>query len=119
MALARYQCTITDAAGNVISGASVEVRREVTGLPLVQLWDDEIPADSLEPLLDRVARYAVGFGPSRRLVSQRLVDAAHARDLVVHPYTVNAESAMSFLLGLGVDGMFTDRPAALRQLLQR
>lgn len=88
-------------------------------LPLVQLWDDEIPADSLEPLLDRVARYAVGFGPSRRLVSQRLVDAARARDLVVHPYTVNAESAMSFLLGLGVDGIFTDRPAALRQLLQR
>lgn len=88
-------------------------------LPLVQLWDDEIPAGELEVLLDRVARYAVGFGPARRLVSSRLVEAAHARDLVVHPYTVNAESAMQHLLGLGVDGMFTDRPAALRQLLGR
>lgn len=101
------------------SPASLERLHELEPrLPLVQLWDDEIPVDSLEPLLDRVAHYAVGFGPSRRIVSQRLVDAAHARDLVVHPYTVNAESAMRFLLGLGVDGMFTDRPAALRQLLR-
>lgn len=88
-------------------------------LPLVQLWDDDIPADSLAPLLDRVRRYAVGFGPARRLVSQRLVDAAHARGLDVHPYTVNAEPVMSALLALGVDGMFTDRPAALRALLSR
>jgi glycerophosphoryl diester phosphodiesterase len=88
-------------------------------LPLVQLWDDDIPASELEPLLDRVRAYAVGIGPARRLVSQRFVDAAHARDLVVHPYTVNAEPVMAYLLELGVDGMFTDRPAALRQVLRR
>jgi len=88
-------------------------------LQLVQLWDEDIAPDGLEALLDSVRAYAVGFGPARRLVSQRLVDAAHARGLDVHPYTVNAEPVMSFLLGLGVDGMFTDRPAALRALLGR
>ena len=88
-------------------------------LPLVQLWDEEIPAAELEPLLDRVRGYAVGFGPRRQLVSKRLVDAAHARGLDVHPYTVNAEPVMTFLLDLGVDGMFTDRPAALRALIGR
>lgn len=88
-------------------------------LPLVQLWDEDIAPDGLEALLDSVRAYAVGFGPARRLVSQRLVDAAHARGLDVHPYTVNAEPVMSFLLELGVDGMFTDRPAALRALLGR
>lgn len=88
-------------------------------LQLVQLWDDDIAPDGLEALLDSVRAYAVGFGPARRLVSQRLVDAAHARGLDVHPYTVNAEPVMSFLLDLGVDGMFTDRPAALRAMLRR
>lgn len=88
-------------------------------LPLVQLWDDEIPVGDLEATLDWVRAYAVGFGPNRRFVSQRLVDAAQARGLDVHPYTVNTEPAMLFMLDLGVDGMFTDRPLALRQLLRR
>lgn len=40
MALARYQFTATDNAGNIIPGASVEVRSEVPGQPLVQLYSD-------------------------------------------------------------------------------
>lgn len=88
-------------------------------LPLVQLWDDAIPAGQLEATLDWVRAYAVGFGPNRRIVTQQLVDAAQARGLDVHPYTVNAEPAMVLMLELGVDGMFTDRPGALRQLLSR
>ncbi len=88
-------------------------------LPLVQLWDDDIAPDDLVPLLDRVRGYAMGFGPARRLLSQRLVNAAHERGLDVHPYTVNAEAAMVYVLELGVDGMFTDRPDVLLRLLQR
>jgi glycerophosphoryl diester phosphodiesterase len=102
------------------SGASLRRLHELEPrLPLVQLWDDEIPAGDLEATLDWVRAYAVGFGPNRQIVSQRLVDAAQARGLDVHPYTVNAEPAMVSLLELGVDGMFTDRPAALRLLLNR
>lgn len=40
MALARWQATITDEAGNVIPGAEIEVHRETAGLPLVQLYSD-------------------------------------------------------------------------------
>lgn len=102
------------------SSASLErLHAREPRLPLVQLWDDEIPAGELEALLDWVRAYAVGFGPNRRLVSKRLVDAAQARGLDVHPYTVNAEPTMAVMLELGVDGMFTDRPAALRSLLSR
>jgi glycerophosphoryl diester phosphodiesterase len=102
------------------SAASLErLHAREPRLPLVQLWDDEIAAADLDALLDWVRAYAVGFGPNRRLVSKRLVDAAQARGLVVHPYTVNAEPTMAVMLDLGVDGMFTDRPAALRQLLSR
>lgn len=40
MTLAIHQFTVTDAAGNVLPGASVEVRREVSGAPLASLFAD-------------------------------------------------------------------------------
>ncbi len=40
MTMARYDLTATDTQGNVISGASVEVRREVPGQPLAPLYSD-------------------------------------------------------------------------------
>jgi glycerophosphoryl diester phosphodiesterase len=84
---------------------------------LVWLIDEAIPADSLDTVFARVARYAVGIGPSRRIVTARMVERAHVAGLVVHPYTVNDSSGMTVLLGLGVDGMFTDRPDVLRGLI--
>lgn len=86
-------------------------------LRLVQLLEDPVPPDSLDVAMAAMARYAVGIGPSRRIVSARFVERAHVAGLVVHPYTVNDPAAMTYLLGLGVDGMFTDRPGALRVLL--
>lgn len=86
-------------------------------VPLVQLVSDSVPASRLDSALARVARYAKGIGPNHRLVDARLVAAAHAKGLVVHPYTVDDEARMMALLALGVDGVFTDRPALLRALL--
>ncbi len=79
-------------------------------LTLVQLMDDPPPAGTLLPTLDSIAKYAAGIGPSRRFINEAIVKAAHERGLVVHPYTVNAEPTMVFVLELGVDGMFTDHP---------
>lgn len=84
---------------------------------LVWLIDEAIPADSLDAVFARVKRYAVGVGPSRRIISARFVERAHLAGLVVHPYTVNEPSLMTFMLGLGVDGMFTDRADVLRGLI--
>ncbi|HSJ85183.1 MAG TPA: glycerophosphodiester phosphodiesterase [Acidimicrobiia bacterium] len=52
-----------------------------------------------------------------RVVDRRLVRAAHARGLQVHVWTVNATSEMIELLDLGVDGIITDRPDLLKQVL--
>lgn len=101
------------------SKALVALHAKAPDLRLVQLLEDPIPADSLDARLAAIARYAVGIGPSRRLVSARLVERAHVAGLVVHPYTVNDSTVMTYLLGLGVDGMFTDRPGLLRRLLSR
>ena len=51
------------------------------------------------------------------IVTARFVDAAHRAGLPVHVWTVNDAAAMHDLLDLGVDGIMTDRPRLLRDVL--
>jgi glycerophosphoryl diester phosphodiesterase len=50
-------------------------------------------------------------------VDAALVEAAHARCLDLHPYTVNETAEMEALISLGVDGMFTNFPDRLDAVL--
>lgn len=52
------------------------------------------------------------------VVDRRFVTAAHRRDLEVHVWTINEEADMRALLDLGVDGLVTDRPDVLREVLR-
>lgn len=89
-------------------------------LPLVQLVTERALEEmDREEALDRVAGYAVGLGPSWKLVTPELVQAAHDRGLVVHPWTVNEPERMEALIEAGVDGMFTDVPEVLVELRGR
>jgi glycerophosphoryl diester phosphodiesterase len=81
-------------------------------LPLVQLVSVVGPPID-EALLDDISEYAVGIGPAKELVDPALVEAAHARCLDVHPYTVDDPAEMARLLTAGVDGMFTNVPDRL------
>jgi len=47
MPLSRWQATITDAAGNVVPSATVEVRREIAGAPLASLFSDRDGASAI------------------------------------------------------------------------
>jgi glycerophosphoryl diester phosphodiesterase len=55
----------------------------------------------------------------RALVDERFVTAAHARGLQVHVWTVDTGEDVATLLDLGVDGIMTDRPAMLREVLEK
>ena len=54
----------------------------------------------------------------RTLVDSRFLHAAHERGLPVHVWTVDEADEMHRLLDLGVDGIMTDRPARLKEVLQ-
>lgn len=49
--------------------------------------------------------------------TQELVDAAHDAGMDVIPWTVNDAATMEWLISLGVDGLITDRPDLLRDVI--
>jgi len=53
-----------------------------------------------------------------RIVTPAFLDAAHARGAQVHVWTIDDPGQMHHLLDLGVDGIMTDRPSVLRQVLR-
>jgi glycerophosphoryl diester phosphodiesterase len=63
-----------------------------------------VPYDALQV----PARYG-----TRTVVDRRFVEAAHRRGLHVHVWTVDEPEEMRWLLGLGVDGLMSDRPDLL------
>jgi glycerophosphoryl diester phosphodiesterase len=86
-------------------------------LPLIQLYDSAETSASIQASLDTTRTYAVGIGPSKDDVDSALVAAAHQRCLDVHPYTVNEKREMRSLIRTGVDGMFTNFPDRLDEIL--
>ena len=61
---------------------------------------------------------AATWGPDYQDLSAQRIAEAHALGLRVVPWTVNATVDMERLLAFGVDGMTTDRPDVLRELLE-
>ena len=51
------------------------------------------------------------------IVTARFVRAAHRARLPVHVWTIDDERTMQQLLDLGVDGIMTNRPRLLRDVL--
>jgi len=74
------------------------------------------------PLFGRAVRGRIAQVPSTqgrlRIVDERFVRTAHRLSLEVHVWTVDEEHRMRQLLDLGVDGLVTDRPDVLRDVLK-
>lgn len=68
------------------------------------------------PLGGAAAQVPARFG-ALRVVDAAFVRRAHRRGVEVHVWTVNDRDEMLRLLDLGVDGLVTDRPDILRDVL--
>ena len=62
------------------------------------------------------AQVPVAQGPVS-VVTARTVERAHERGYQVHVWTIDEAGEMTRLLDLGVDGIMTDRPALLKDVL--
>jgi glycerophosphoryl diester phosphodiesterase len=52
------------------------------------------------------------------VVDERFVQTAHDADIAVHVWTINDVDEMGRLLDVGVDGLISDRPTPLAQVLK-
>jgi glycerophosphoryl diester phosphodiesterase len=52
------------------------------------------------------------------IVTEAFLAEAHRRGMQVHVWTIDDRDEMARLLDLGVDGIMTDRPAVLKELLE-
>jgi glycerophosphoryl diester phosphodiesterase len=61
---------------------------------------------------------AEALNPELAQVTPELVRAAHGEGLAVYVFTVDPEDEMRRMRDYGVDGLFTNHPARLRQMLE-
>lgn len=68
------------------------------------------------------AAHAIGtdiISPYYTEISKQDVDEAHSLDMKIVPWTVNNEKDMNMLLDMGVDGIISDKPWLLKQILEK
>jgi glycerophosphoryl diester phosphodiesterase len=85
-------------------------------------WTAGLPVRSRNPFNGELVALAFlagahAIGPHHGAVNPRLVREAHAAGMRVLPWTVNRRWTMHALVELGVDGIVTDRPGRLRDVL--
>ncbi len=80
----------------------------LSSLGLARFWPRHADVLAIPPTLGE-----------RRLLTPRLVRAARSIGVPVYVWTINDEATWDELIDLGVDGILTDRPEALKRHLQQ
>jgi glycerophosphoryl diester phosphodiesterase len=91
------------------------------GQPGASPWLAGFDVDDFGGSAPRAIHAAGGryWGPHHGAVTRQTLDEAHALGLRVVPWTVNEAADMRRLMALGVDGITTDRPDRLLEILGR
>ena len=106
------------AAARRVFGPTVCTALGPRGVAALRLSSYSPRAAGLVRIQAGVAQVPLQLG-GRALVDERFLAAAHARDLQVHVWTVDTEAETTAMLDLGVDGVMTDRPAMLKEVLEK
>ncbi|TQN43024.1 glycerophosphoryl diester phosphodiesterase [Blastococcus colisei] len=106
------------AAARRLFGPSVCTSLGPRGVAALRLSSYSPKAAGLVRIQAGCAQVPLQLG-GRALVDERFIAAAHARGLQVHVWTVDTQAEATRMLDLGVDGIMTDRPAMMRELLEK
>jgi glycerophosphoryl diester phosphodiesterase len=69
--------------------------------------------------LDAASGWVEQINPSYRVTDRALVDAVHERGMTISVYTLNSGDLMRRYIDLGVDGIITNYPVVLRDIVRR
>ncbi len=72
-----------------------------------------------EAQLDEAAGWAEQINPSYRVTDRALVEDVHDRGMRISVYTIDSGSLMRRYVDMGVDGIITNYPVVLRDVLRR
>lgn len=79
--------------------------------------EDYLPEENIVKHAKKLNVYSIHI--SKRLVSKEIVDLAHENNLKVFVYTVNRPYTMNKMIKLNVDGVFTDYPDLMKEILDK
>lgn len=88
-----------------------------SSLQLFQLFTEDATTELTAEKLQYVKQYADGIIVHQAAITESLIQTAHKQQLKVHVYTVNKPRAMKKLIRHGIDGIITDRPDILYDIL--
>ena len=107
-----------DTATDAFSALAPSVPTSAGTLATAEFW--RAVHDGTEPADLRAAAFQVPERQGELLVTdEAFVEAAHARGIAVHVWTVNDSGDMERLVDLGVDGVISDLPTTLAGVLRR
>lgn len=76
-----------------------------------------LPRINFDDIQYKAFQVPLKSGPLK-VITKKFVKRAHEHNLAVHVWTINDRPTMNSLLDLGVDGIFTDNPRLLKEVLQ-
>lgn len=97
--------------------ALLHLRQLDASLTLAVLYEKRLYADCLPSQIVKQVGADV-FHCSRWQLTRRWLDDLKAHGIPVNVYTVNREGDMRRLIAKGVNGLFTNRPGVLKQILE-
>jgi glycerophosphoryl diester phosphodiesterase len=107
-----------DTATDAFSAVAPEIPTSAGTVAVAGFFQSVQAGEEPAPLRHVALQVPASYG-ELTLVDERFVDVAHRTGLAVHVWTVEEETEMERLCGLGVDGIITDRPTALVGVLDR
>ena len=75
-----------------------------------------LPRIRREDIVYKAFQVPMKSGPLK-VITKKFIRKAHEYGIAVHVWTINDTITMNYLLDLGVDGIFTDNPKLLKQVL--